>query len=80
MSRDRFELIKRCIHFNDNNKDRRKQDENRGRLFNIRPLFEALRQNCLSQEPEEYNSINEQIIPFKGRRFLHGYMPNKSHK
>ena len=28
MSRDRFELIKRYIHFNDNNKDKRKQDEN----------------------------------------------------
>ena len=45
MSRNRFELIKRYIHFNDNNKDKRKQDENRDRLFKIRPLFEALRQN-----------------------------------
>ena len=80
MSRDRFELIKRYIHFNDNNKDKRKQDENRDRLFKIRPLFEALRQNCLSQQPEEYNSINEQIISFKGRSLLRRYMSNKPHK
>ena len=80
MSRDRFELIKRYTHFNDNSKDKRKQDENRDRLFKMRPLFEALRQNCLSQEPEEYNLIDEQIIPFKGRSFLRRYMPNKRHK
>ena len=72
--------FKRYINFNDNNKDKRKQDENRDRLFKIRPQFEALRQNCLSQEPEEYNSIDEQIIPLKGRSFLRPYMPNKSHK
>ena len=72
MSRDRFELIKRYIHFNDNNNGERKQDENRDRLFKMQPLFEALRQNCLclSQEPEEYNSIDEQIIPFKVRSVL----------
>ena len=80
MSWDRFELIKRYIHFNDNNKDERSQDESRDRLFKVRPLFEALRQNCLPQEPEEYNSIDEQIISFKGRSFLRRYMPNKLHK
>ena len=74
MSWDRFELIKWYIHCNDNNKVKRKQDENRDRLFKIWPLFEALRQNCLSQEPEEYNSIDEQIIPFKGRSFLSLYV------
>ena len=43
-------------------------------------MFEALRQNYLSQEPEEYSSIDEQIMPFKDRRFLRRYMPNKPHK
>ena len=80
MSRDKFELIQGYINFNDNKKDERKQDEKRDRLFKIRPLFEALRQNYLSQEPEEYTSIDEQIMPFKDRRFLRRYMPNKPHK
>ena len=80
MSRDRFELIKRYIHFDDNSKDKRKQDEKRDRLFKIRPLFEVLKKNCLSQEPEEYNSIDEQITTFKDRRFSCCYMPNKPYE
>ena len=58
---DRFELIQRYIHFNDNNKDKRKQNENRDRFFKTGSLSEALWQNCLSQEHEEYNSKDEQI-------------------
>ena len=80
MSRGRVELIKRYIHFDDNSKDKRKQDEKRDRLFKIRPLFEVLKKNCLSQEPEEYNSIDEQIITFKDRRFSCCYMPNKPYE
>ena len=72
-SRNRFENIKRFVHINDTNK-------NRGRLYKIRPIFEKLRQNCVSMIPEEYISIDEQIIPFKGRSFLRRYMPKKPHK
>ena len=70
MSRDRFESLKRLLHFNDNTKDKKRDDETGDRLFKIRPLFEMLRQNCLSQKSEEHNSIEEQMIPFKGRSFL----------
>ena len=56
------------------------KDEKKDKPFKIRPLFEVLRQNCLSQELEEHNSTDEQIIPFKGSSFLRCYMPNKSHK
>ena len=59
MSRDRFESLKRFSHFNDNTKDKKRDNEIGDRLFNIRPLFEILRQNCLSQKPEEHNSIDE---------------------
>ena len=65
MSRDRFELIKRNIHFNDNNKEKRKQDKNIDRL---------------SQEPEEYISIDEQMIHCKGKSVLRCNMPNKPDK
>ena len=80
MSRDRFELLKRYIHFNDNNNAPAHNDVNKDRLYKIRPLFEKLCQNCLKQDPEEYNSIDEQVIPFKGHSFLHRYLPNKPHK
>ena len=65
MSRHQFESLKRLLHFNDNTKDKK-----RDRLFKIRPLFEMLRQNCLPQKPAGHNSIDEQMIPFKGRSFL----------
>ena len=80
MSRNRFESLKKFLHFNENNKDKKKDDETRDRLFKIRSLFEVLRQNCLSQKPEEHNSINEQMIPFKGRSFRRRYMPQKPKK
>ena len=80
MSRDRFENLKRFLYFKDNTKDKKRDDETRDRLFKIRPLFEMLRQNCLSQKPEEQNSIDAQMIPFKGRSFLRRYMPQKPKK
>ena len=70
MSRHQFESLKRLLHFNDNTKDKKRDDETRDRLFKIRPLFEMLRQNCLAQKPAGHNSIDEQMIPFKGRSFL----------
>ena len=80
MSGDRFESLKRFLHFNDNTKDKKRDDETRDRLFKIRPLLEMLRQDCLSQKPEEHNSIDEQMIPFKDRSFLRSYMPEKPKK
>ena len=56
------------------------QDESKDRLFKIRPLFEPLKKNCVKQIPEEHNSIDEQMILFKGRSFLRHYMPNKPHQ
>ena len=49
-------------------------------MFKIRPLFEHLRKNCVKQIPEVHNSIDERMVPFKGRSFLRRYMLNKPHK
>ena len=70
MSHDRFESLKKFLHFNDNTKDKKSDGETRNRLFKIRPLFEMLRHNCLSRKPEEHNSIDEQMMPFKDRSFF----------
>ena len=40
MSRNRFESLKRFLHFNDNDNALPPNDEKRGRLFKIRPIFE----------------------------------------
>ena len=75
MSRDRFESLKRFLQFNDNTKDKKRDDETMDRLFKIRPLLEMLRQNCLSQKPEEHNSIDEQISLSKAGVFFEGICP-----
>ena len=77
MSRNRFEALKKFLHFVDNSTAPPRDDENRDRLFRIRPLFDMLRHNCLKLQPEENNSIDEQIHPFKGRNPLRRYLPNK---
>ena len=75
MSRDRLESLKRFLRFNDNTKDKKRDDETRDRLFKIRLLFEMLRQNCFSQKPEEHNSIDEQIFLSKAGVFFEGICP-----
>ena len=80
MSRDRFELIKKFLHFADNNDAPDPKDPGKDKLFKVRNLFQRLRQNCLKVPPEEKNSIDEQMIPFKGRSSLRRYMPKKPKK
>lgn len=79
MSVNRFDLLKRYLHFNDNstmNTNASKQDK----LFKVRPVIESIRSKCRSLEPEEFNSIDEQMIPSKHHSSLKQYMPKKPHK
>ncbi|KRZ88064.1 hypothetical protein T08_3541 [Trichinella sp. T8] len=50
------------------------------RLFKIRSLIESIRQSCLRLGQEEYKSIDEEIIPCKGRNKLKQYIPKKPKK
>ena len=74
MTLNRFEEIKRFIHFNDNSN---KSDD---RLQKIKPLIEMLRERFNSIPKREHLSIDEQIVPFKGRSSLKQYNPQKPHK
>ena len=80
MSRNRFEIIKTFLQFADNSNAPDPSDPNRDKLYKIRELSEKLRHNCLSVKPEEKNSIDEQIIPFKGKSSLRRYLPKKPKK
>lgn len=46
----------------------------------MRPLVNQLKKNMKAVAPEERQSIDEQIIPFKGRSPLKQYMKSKPHK
>ncbi|KAK2723626.1 hypothetical protein QYM36_002087 [Artemia franciscana] len=80
MSRDRFTLIQRYLHFNENSKCKPKTDPGHDHLLKVRPIVDMLRENLMRTEPEERHSIDEQIIPFKGRSVMRLYLPSKPHK
>ncbi|KAF3834757.1 hypothetical protein F7725_027315 [Dissostichus mawsoni] len=51
---------------------------NADKLFRIRPVLEALEETFRTAvDPEEFQSIDEQMIPFKGRLSIKQYIPKK---
>lgn len=65
---------------NDNTNMLARDNPNYDKLFKVRPFIDALQQNLKKIEPEEYNSIDKIIIPFKGHSSLKQYIKNKPHK
>ena len=80
MGLTRFENLKRFFHVNDNSEmpDRGSIDFNR--LYKVRPLLDSVLSCCQKVPQEENQSIDEQIIPTKGRSSLRQYLPNKPQK
>lgn len=72
-----FEEIKRFLHFADNSAE---VSTDRDRLAKFRPLLDMLRSRFGTVPMEENLSIDEQIVPFKGRSGLKQYNPMKPHK
>lgn len=78
MPRKRFKLLRRFIHFNDNQQCNDSPD----RFYKIRPLFEMVREQCL-QIPSTYqHSVDEVMVAYKGTRAgtLRQYIANKPDK
>jgi len=76
MSRNRFQLLLRFIHFADN--------QSRGvddRLYKVRQLLELLERNFTTcRKPGETVAIDETMVPWRGRLVFRQYNPGKSHK
>ncbi|KAJ8912352.1 hypothetical protein NQ315_014719 [Exocentrus adspersus] len=81
MSCNRFEEVKRFLHFN-NNDDIITDKSHPGydKLFKIRPLLNMLRERLRLVPKEEFLAVDEQIIPTKARTQLKQYNPKKPHK
>lgn len=77
LSRNRFQEIKKYFHVV---VDATFDEDNPDKLFKVRPFITRLRGNLLKTEPEERHSIDEQVIPFKGRTPILQYNKNKPHK
>lgn len=80
MSRNRFEKLRTMLHINDNFGMRERDDPKYDKLFKIRPFIDSLRKNFSEIQQEEYNSVDEIMIPFKGHSALKQYIKNKPHK
>ncbi|KAK2711497.1 hypothetical protein QYM36_012605 [Artemia franciscana] len=77
MGRQRFDQIKRFLHFNDNSKAKKPGEQGFDKLYKIRLVLGHIRSKFLEVTPEEHHSIDEQMIPFKGRSNLRQYLPKK---
>ncbi|KAB0805442.1 hypothetical protein PPYR_02412 [Photinus pyralis] len=81
MSRNRYEEIRRYLHFNNNDEMPERHVDNFDRLYKIRPLLDSLVSKCQSIPLQgQMFSVDEQIIPFKRKSFLKTYNPKKPHK
>ena len=79
ISRDHFKEISRFLHFTDNSKHtHNREDPEYDRLWKVRPVITSITQTYLnSYNPHHQMSIDEAMIPFKGRSSLKQYIPNK---
>ena len=78
ISRNQFHEVSANLHFADNGQitlDR--ENPAYDRLAKIRPFLESIRGCCLQIEQEEMQSIDEEMIPFKGKHNLKQYLPKK---
>ena len=54
--------------------------KNNDKLWKLRPWLDSFREKCLQVVPEEHNSVDEMMIPFKGRfSSIKQYMRGKPH-
>ena len=66
MSGNRFQVLLRYVHFNDNAEMRPRDYPDYDSLFKVSPLLKRLRDTMSPLQPEERHSVDEQMIPFKG--------------
>ena len=78
ITRDRFFEIQRYLHFADNSNLADPGTDDYDRLGKIRPVIQMVNNELLTvYHPHKEVSIDEAMIPFKGRSSMKQYMPKK---
>lgn len=78
ISRDRFRELHRFLHFADNSLLLAPGTPDYDKLGKVRPLINLLAERFSTVcSPDKHVSIDEAMIPFKGRSTLKQYMPKK---
>ncbi|KAL2085028.1 hypothetical protein ACEWY4_020546 [Coilia grayii] len=78
MSVNRWETIKRYLHFNNNEEQVPAGHPGYDRLFKLRPLLTALKSSFNTVPMQEMLCVDEQIVPFKGKSGIKQYNPKKT--
>ncbi|XP_033973808.1 piggyBac transposable element-derived protein 3-like [Trematomus bernacchii] len=65
MARNRFQYLLTSLHFVNNLTV--SEMEKKDKLWKLRPWLDTFREKCLQVVPEEHNSVDEMMIPFKGK-------------
>lgn len=78
MPRNRFQSLLTSLHLVDN--WAMPEKDKKDKLWKLRPWLDLFREKCLQVVPEEHNSVDEMMIPFKGRfSSIKQYMRGKPH-
>lgn len=77
---NKFEKIRRVLHFNDNNNHLPIDHPQHDRLHKLRPIIDHLNEKFSSIPLTQRLSIDEQMCSTKMGHFLKQYLPNKPHK
>ncbi|KAG1937626.1 piggyBac transposable element-derived protein 3-like [Pimephales promelas] len=74
----RYKCLSRMLHFQDNMSSETSED----RLVKIRPVLDHMRSKCMEMESENQFSIDEMMVPYKGKKAgsLRQYLPSKPKK
>lgn len=77
---NRWEEIKRFLHFNNNDNFIPRGKDGHDTLFKIAPLLKSIQERLSLIPVEENIAVDEQIIPTKSRSTIRQYNPKKPHK
>ncbi|XP_071158717.1 piggyBac transposable element-derived protein 4-like [Mytilus edulis] len=81
MTRDRYTQILRYLHFSNIANEPRQGEPNYDPLYKIKPVVNHLNNKFgLEYIPKRNVTIDECMVPFKGRTLLKQYLPSKPHK
>jgi hypothetical protein len=76
MSRNRFEILLKMLHFSDN-----EQCREGDHLYKVQPLLDMLIKNYQAiYSPGKKFCIDETMVPYQGRLIFRQYNPQKAHK
>lgn len=79
MSIDRFKLLSKCIHFNDNDMFTLELDDSEAKLFKIKPIVDHLNYKFqVLYTPTQNIALDESLLMWKGWLQMSQMIPNKA--